>query len=97
GALLLVLSLLLYLKALRTVLGAEDEDSSPPQWLVKAGSLSPIAAFWAGAGFMTLSVKFLVFTLGAISAITDATLASSFRCSPSFSLWCSYRVYPSAS
>ncbi len=37
-------------------------------------SMSPLAAFGAGAGFMTLSVKFLVFTLGAISAITDAHL-----------------------
>jgi hypothetical protein len=36
--------------------------------------MSPLAAFGAGAGFMTLSVKFLVFTLAAISAIADAPI-----------------------
>jgi len=72
GALLLVLALLLYVKALRTAMGADDEDAPPPQWIVKAGSMSPLTAFGAGAGFMTLSAKFLVFTLGAISAIADA-------------------------
>ncbi len=72
GALLLVLCLLLYVKALRAAIGAEDEDAPPPRWLTKAKSMSPLAAFAAGAGFMTLSVKFLVFTLGAISAIVDA-------------------------
>jgi threonine/homoserine/homoserine lactone efflux protein len=74
GALLLVLALLLYVKALRTAMGADDEDAPPPQWIVKASSMSPLTAFGAGAGFMTLSVKFLVFTLGAISAIADAHL-----------------------
>ena len=74
GVLLLVLSLLLFVKALRTMLGAEDEDAPPPGWLTKAGAMSPKAAFGAGAGFMTISVKFLVFTLGAISAITEADL-----------------------
>ncbi len=76
GALLLVLSLLLYAKALRTAFGAEDEDAPPPEWLSKAGTMSPLAAFGAGAGFMTLSVKFLVFTLAAISAITYAHIGT---------------------
>ena len=74
GALLLVLALLLYVKALRTAMGADDEDAPPPQWIVKASSMSPLTAFGAGAGFMTLGAKFLIFTLGAISAITDAQL-----------------------
>lgn len=73
---LLVLALLLYVKALRSALGAEDEDAPPPQWVVKAGSMSPVAAFGAGAGFMTLSVKFLVFTLAAIDAIADAQMGA---------------------
>jgi Sap, sulfolipid-1-addressing protein len=72
AGLLLILALLLYVKALRSLLGAEDEDAPPPRWLTKAGSMSPLAAFAAGAGFMIVSVKFLVFTLGAISAITEA-------------------------
>ena len=74
AGLLLILALLLYVKALRKLLGAEDEDAPPPQWLTKAGSMSPLAAFAAGAGFMTVSVKFLVFTLGAISAIAEAAV-----------------------
>lgn len=72
GALLLVLALALYVKALRGATGAEDEDAPPPQWVTRASSMSPLAAFGAGAGFMTLSVKFLVFTLAAISAIDEA-------------------------
>ena len=74
GTVLLVLAILLYVKALRMVLGAEEEDAPPPRWLTKVGSMSPLTAFCAGAGFMTISVKFLVFTLGAISAIADAHL-----------------------
>ena len=76
AGLLLVLAGLLYVKAMRKALGAEDEDAPPAQWLTKAGSMSPLAAFGAGAGFMTISVKFLVFTLGAISAITEAGLGA---------------------
>ena len=72
GAMLLVLSLLLYVKALRTAFGAEDEDAPPPKWIAKASSISPLAAFGAGAGFMTLSAKYLVFTLAAISSIMYA-------------------------
>ena len=74
GSLLLVLALLLYVKAFRTAVGDGDEDAPPPKWLTKAGSMSPVAAFGAGAGFMTISVKFVVFTLGAISAIAEAHL-----------------------
>jgi len=76
GTLLLVLALLLYVMALRTATGAEDEDAPPPQWVVKAGSMKPLAAFAAGAGFMILSVKYMVFTLGAISAIADAPIGA---------------------
>jgi hypothetical protein len=36
--------------------------------------MSPRAAFGAGAGFMALSLKLLIFTLGAISAIAEAHL-----------------------
>jgi len=74
GTILLVLAILLYVKALRTAVGTEEEDAPPPRWLTKAGSMSPLTAFCAGAGFMSISVKFLVFTLGAISAIAEAHL-----------------------
>src|SRR5215471_12304221 len=48
GALLLVLALMLYVKAFRAWMGAEDEDAPPPRWLTKAGSMSPFTAFAAG-------------------------------------------------
>ncbi len=76
GALLLLLAGLLYMKALRKAVGAEDEDAPPPGWVEKAASMSPTRAFATGAGFMTISVKFLVFTLGAIGAITEAHMAA---------------------
>lgn len=76
GSILLLLALLLYVKAMRTAFGAEDEDAPPPGWLTKAGSMSPLAAFGAGAGFMTVSAKFLVFTLAAISAIGEAQMST---------------------
>lgn len=72
GGLLLVLALLLFVKALRTATGAEDEDAPPPKWVTKASSMTPVAAFGYGAGLMTISVKFLVFTLGAIAVIAEA-------------------------
>ncbi len=74
GSFLLIMALLLYVKAFRRAAGAEDEDAPPPQWLEKASSMSPLAAFGAGAGFMTLSAKFLVFTLGAVTAIEETHL-----------------------
>ena len=72
GTLLLVLALLLYVKSLREVLGAEDEDAPPPKWLAKVSSLSAATAFGAGAGFILVSAKFLIFTLAAIEVIGDA-------------------------
>lgn len=74
GAVLLLLAVLLYLKAIKELLGAEDEDAPPPKWLAMASSLSPWAAFGTGAGFMIISLKYLVFTLGAISAIIEARI-----------------------
>jgi Sap, sulfolipid-1-addressing protein len=76
GTLLLVLAILLYVKALRKAVDSEDEDAPPPRWLARVGSMSPLTAFAAGAGFMTLSVKFLVFTLAAIAAIAEAHLGT---------------------
>src|SRR5262245_58847634 len=70
----LVLALALYVKALRTAVSAEDEDAPPPQWVTRAAAMSPLRAFSAGAGFMTLSAKFLIFTLGAIGLICEAHL-----------------------
>ncbi len=71
-----MLALLLYVKAFRKALNAEDEDAPPPAWIAVVGSMSPLAAFGAGAGFMTFRAKFLVFTLGAIGVIAEAQLST---------------------
>lgn len=76
GTLLLVLAILLCVKALRKAVESEDEDAPPPRWLARVGTMSPVTAFAAGAGFMSISVKLLVFTLGAIGAIEDAHLGT---------------------
>lgn len=76
AGLMLVLAVVFYVTALRKALADEDEDAPPPQWMTKAESMSPLAAFGAGAGFMTALVKFWVFTLGAISAIANAHLGA---------------------
>jgi hypothetical protein len=76
GALLLVLALALYVKGVRSAIGAPDEDAPPPRWIAVAGSMSPPTAFAAGAGFLALSVKFLVFTLGAIGVLAEANLGA---------------------
>jgi uncharacterized membrane protein (GlpM family) len=41
----------------------------------KVGSMTPLAAFGVGAGYVAVSPKFWVFTLGAIGALADAHLA----------------------
>jgi hypothetical protein len=74
AAVLSVLALLLYVKAFRAATGGEDRDSTPPRWITKASTMTPLAAFGAGAGFMAVSLKLLIFTLGAISAIAEAHL-----------------------
>jgi hypothetical protein len=74
AAVLSVLALFLYVKAFRAATGGEDRDTTPPRWIKKASTMSPRAAFGAGAGFMALSLKLLVFTLGAISTIAEAHL-----------------------
>ncbi|MGA7313938.1 MAG: GAP family protein [Silvibacterium sp.] len=76
AGLMLVLAVVFYVTALRKALADEDEDAPPPQWMAKAESMSPLAAFGAGAGFMTIIVKFWVFTLGAISAIAGTHLGA---------------------
>jgi hypothetical protein len=71
-----VFAVVLYVMAIRKGLADEDEDAPPPKWIGKAKTISPVAAFAAGAGFMSISVKFWMFTLGAISAISHAHLGT---------------------
>jgi threonine/homoserine/homoserine lactone efflux protein len=71
---LLVLGILFYVLAARKALHAPDDDDPPPGWLAALSSATPSRAFLMGAGLMAISVKFWVFTLGATSAISHASL-----------------------
>ncbi len=74
STLLLVLAVLFYVTAVRTVLAEDDPDAPPPAWMEKAGALTPKGAFLAGVAFLAVAAKFWVFTLGAIGAIAEAEL-----------------------
>jgi hypothetical protein len=72
SGLLVVFAILFYVTALRMALAHEDGDAPPPKWMNKAESMSSMAAFGAGAGYVAISAKLWVFTLGAIGAIGEA-------------------------
>ena len=74
GALLLVVSVFLFVSAARKIANQPDEDAPPPRWMTLAGSLSARRAFLMGAGLVAFSPKLWAFTLGAIGAILDAEL-----------------------
>lgn len=74
STLLLVLAVLFYVTAVRTLLAGDDPDAPPPAWMERAGTLTPTGAFLAGMAFLAVAVKFWVFTLGAIGAIAEADL-----------------------
>ena len=74
STLLLVFAVLFYVTALSKALTEDDPDAPPPRWMEKAGSMSWPAAFGIGAGYVAISPKFWVFTLGALAAIAEAPL-----------------------
>ena len=76
SGLLLAISLLFYVTAIRQLLGGDDGEDAPPKWMSRVGAMSPLTAFGAGAGYVAIAPKFWVFTLGAIGAIADAKLGS---------------------
>ncbi len=71
---LILLAILFYVLAARKALHAPDDDAPPPRWMEKLGAAPPGRAFLMGCGFMVISVKFWVFTLGATGAIAGAGL-----------------------
>ena len=74
SSLLLVLAVLFYVTAVRRWLADDDPDAPPPKWMSRAESMTWPSAFGAGFGYVAISPKFWVFTLGAIGAIADARL-----------------------
>ena len=74
STILLVLAVLFYVTALKHLLRHEDADAPPPKWMTMTASMKPGKAFLIGAGYIAVSAKFWVFTLGAVGAIGDADL-----------------------
>jgi threonine/homoserine/homoserine lactone efflux protein len=75
SALLLVVAILLLVMAVKKLVTDEDPDAPPPVWLARTASMPPRQAFMVGAGLLMIAPKFWVFTLSAIAAIEEATLA----------------------
>jgi hypothetical protein len=74
ATLLLILGLLLWITAVKTLLKEEDPDAPPPRWLERLRTASPLAAFAIGAGFIAIAAKQWVFTLGALGVVAEASL-----------------------
>jgi hypothetical protein len=77
STLLLVIGLLLLVTAFKKWRKEEDPDEPPPKWMTGISSLTGVRAIGAGALFVAIAVKQWVFTLSAISIITEAELGGS--------------------
>jgi hypothetical protein len=74
STLLLVIGILLLVTAFKKWRKEEDPDDPPPKWMTNISSLAGLRAVGAGALFVTIAVKQWVFTLSAISIISEAGL-----------------------
>jgi hypothetical protein len=72
--LLLVVAIVFYVSAAKQLLKEPDEDAPPPRWMAAIEGITPGKAYLFGAGLLAVSVKFWVFTLGAIAAIEEAAM-----------------------
>lgn len=77
SSLLLVIGLLLLVAAFKKWRKVEDADDPPPKWMTSISNLAGMQAVGAGALFVTIAVKQWVFTLSAISIISEAGLDGS--------------------
>ena len=71
---LLVLAIVFYVVAAKQLLKHPDDDAPPPKWMAMLDGVAPDRAFLLGLGLVAISAKFWVFTLGAIAAISAASL-----------------------
>ncbi len=76
STLLLVVGILLLITAFKKWRKEEDPDAPPPQWMNTLSGLTVLRAMGAGALFVTIAVKQWVFTLSALSLISEAALDS---------------------
>lgn len=77
STLLLIIGLLLLIAAFKKWRKEEDSDEPPPKWMAGIGNLTGLRAFGAGALYVVVAVKQWVFTLTAISIISEASLGQS--------------------
>lgn len=74
STLLLIVGILLLITAVKKWQKEEDPDAPPPGWMTAISGLSAAKAVGAGTLFITIAVKQWVFTLSAISVISEAGL-----------------------
>lgn len=74
ATLLLVLGVLLWITAIKTLRKEDDPDAPPPKWASMLRTASPALAFAMGAGLQALAAKQWVFTLGALGMLGEADL-----------------------
>ncbi len=70
----LVMALTMLVAALRTALSGTDPDAPPPKWLELVQRITPGRALLIGAGYIAISLKLWIFTLGVIAAIHQAKM-----------------------
>lgn len=73
---LLVIAVVLLAMAGRALVKVPDDDAPPPRWMTALDGVGPARAFGLGALVVAIGPKFWVFTLGAIAAIGETTLAA---------------------
>lgn len=71
----LTIGILLLVTAIKQWRSDYDPDLPPPKWFSTIAGFSAIKAFGAGAFFVTIAVKQWVFTLSAISVVSQAELS----------------------
>lgn len=74
STLLLVVGVLLLVTAFKKWRKEEDPDAPPPKWMNTLSGLTVLRSLGAGALFVTVAVKQWVFTLSALSLISEAEL-----------------------
>lgn len=77
AGLLVALGIFLLTTAYKKWADDPDPDAPPPKWLTMLDGIAPARAFLFGAGFILIAAKLWVFTLGAISTISEAQLGRS--------------------
>ncbi|MFN8590387.1 MAG: GAP family protein [Thermomicrobiales bacterium] len=77
ATLLVVVGILLWITAVKTLRKEEDPDAPPSKWSAMLRTASPALAFGMGLALQSLAAKQWVFTLGALGILSEAALTES--------------------